>query len=235
MPHFFTTRRRLFDMVKSGHGIWTRFRWEILNVSVDILGGIIFIIGSLFFFPGFSEYENWGAGLFFVGSALYLLVTGHDWVELRRHLRKIAHKPKRRAVYEWIAVYAYFGATLLFLVGSLLFLSWFAKYETGAWLFIVGSVAFALGAAINVLQVQKEARVAAMRLLNLTALCFLAGSVLFAVASVPYLWDFHSDGDKNTVFTFMAWQYLVGSGLFFLGGVFSGCRVVIKILHSDAV
>lgn len=235
MPHYFTTRTRMFDTVKNGQGIWTGFRWEILNASVHVLGGIIFIFGSIFFFPRFSELSDWGAALFFVGSAFYLLVTGHDWIELKRHLRKIAKQPARRGAYERVAVYAYFIATVTFVFGSLLFLSCIDMKKTGAWMFVLGSLGFASGAAINVLQIHHTSRVMAMRLMNLTALCFLAGSVLFAVASLPYLWDFRNEADKNMVYAFMAWQYLVGSVLFFMGGVFSGWRVVAKIRDSGAL
>ena len=55
--------------------------------------------------------------------------------------------------------------------------------------------------------------------MNLTAIAFIVGSVLFTVASVPYLWDVKAPSDRTTLYAFLAWQYLIGSVLFFLGGV----------------
>jgi hypothetical protein len=47
--------------------------------------------------------------------------------------------------------------------------------------------------------------------------------VLFTVASVPYLWKVAAS-DRETLYAFLAWQYLVGSILFFAGGVFNYWR-----------
>ncbi|MEZ5836282.1 MAG: hypothetical protein R3D03_11185 [Geminicoccaceae bacterium] len=52
-----------------------------------------------------------------------------------------------------------------------------------------------------------------LQLMNLTALAFVAGSVLFTVASVPYLWQFASHQDERRSGTFLASQYVAGSVL----------------------
>jgi len=63
--------------------------------------------------------------------------------------------------------------------------------------------------------------------MNLTAVSFIDGSILFAVASAPYLWTIENPTDRYTLFTFLAWQYLIGSALFLLGGVFNYCRAYV--------
>lgn len=68
--------------------------------------------------------------------------------------------------------------------------------------------------------VQAEDKIT-LQMLNLTALTFVTGSVLFAVASILYLWTVQSPVDEETIDTFLGWQYLVGSVLFLLGGVFN--------------
>jgi hypothetical protein len=57
-----------------------------------------------------------------------------------------------------------------------------------------------------------------------SAVSFIVGAVLFTVASVPYLWDVATKSDRTTLYAFLAWQYLVGSVLFFAGGVFNYWR-----------
>jgi hypothetical protein len=60
--------------------------------------------------------------------------------------------------------------------------------------------------------------------MNLTAISFIAGSVLFLVASIPYLWTIESAAERYTLFTYIAWEYEIGSVLFFLGGVYNYSR-----------
>jgi hypothetical protein len=52
----------------------------------------------------------------------------------------------------------------------------------------------------------------------------VVGSTLFVVASVPYLWTIESSADRTKLFAFLAAQYLAGSVLFLLGGVFNYWR-----------
>ena len=97
-------------------------------------------------------------------------------------------------------------------------------YDTAAWFFVIGSLLFVLGACINVVQVQQGDTLFARKMMGFTALCFVVGSVLFAVASIPYLWRYEAAADRTMEYAFLAWQYLVGSVLFFLGGVFNYWR-----------
>lgn len=225
MPHYFTTRARLYDAAQGKPGIWARYHWEILNMTIYKLGGVVFIIGSVLFFPRFEAYADWGAWVFFFGSLLYLVVTGHDWIELRRHLRSPSDKKVRRDLLEIIAVYSYLIGTLMFTVGSLFYLSFVGLFVAGTWLFILGSLAFALGAVINVLQVVQASDLRVLQLMNLTAVSYVSGSLLFVVASIPYLWNVENHHDHDVLHAFLAWQYIVGSVLFLLGGVFNTYRV----------
>ncbi|MGX1096773.1 YrhK family protein [Amorphus sp. MBR-141] len=219
MPHLFVNRPRLHDLVGEQPSLKTHFRWETLNAIVYEAGGLVFIAGSICFFPALSAWADTGAWTFFAGSLLYLLVTGHDMAELVRHHR---HRGAPADVWEKLEFWAgasYLAGTLLFVVGSVLFLSSVGLTTAGAWCFIAGSLLFVAGAVINVLQIVQADDLVTLQLMNLTALTFVVGSVLFAVASIPYLWDFASEGDSRTLDGFLAWQYLVGSGLFFAGGL----------------
>ena len=52
--------------------------------------------------------------------------------------------------------------------------------------------------------------------------------MLFTVASVPYLWSVAPE-DREILYDFLAWQYLIGSILFLLGGIFNYWRAYLVI------
>jgi hypothetical protein len=70
--------------------------------------------------------------------------------------------------------------------------------------------------------------------MNLTAVAFVVGSVVFAVASIPYLWQLKASSDRTTLDACLAWQYLFGSVLFFLGGVFNYWRAYVVVREARA-
>ena len=86
---------------------------------------------------------------------------------------------------------------------------------------------------INVLQIVQASTLVTLQLMNLTAVTFVIGAVLFTVASIPYLWKVTNPSLKTTLYDFLAWQYLIGSMLFLLGGVFNYWRAYM-VMH-DAI
>jgi len=225
MPHLFTNRLRLHDLTGRREDLRRQFMWETINAVVYKLGGAIFVAGSILFFPSFDAYADLGALIFLFGSILYLVVTGHDMIEAARHWRGLAARDIWARL-ELVAAVAYVLGTVLFCVGSVLFLSWVGLADAGAWCFVSGSLMFVLGACINVLQIVQAASMVTLQLMNLTAVCFVVGSVLFVVASVPYLWTV-APRDRDELYAFLAWQYLAGSALFLAGGVFNYWRAYI--------
>ncbi|MGB5328972.1 MAG: YrhK family protein [Gammaproteobacteria bacterium] len=232
MPHMFTNRPRLHDLTKGSQDLRSQFRWETINAILYKIGGVLFIIGSIFFFPRFEAYADLGAWVFFVGSLVYLVVTVHDLAEVRHHWR-LSKSHDRDTILEYAASASYVWGTVLFTVGSVFFLSSVGWLKAGAWCFVIGSLLFVLGACINVLQIVKSSSIKILQLMNLTAITFVVGAVLFTVASVPYLWSVAAKSDRATLYAFLAWQYLVGSVLFFLGGVFNYWRAYVVV--GDAI
>lgn len=230
MPHLFANRDRMYALTGDVTDPHTRFLWESLNAVLYKLGGGIFMAGSLLFFPRFAAYQDLGAWLFFAGSQLYLVVTLHDLLEALAYRRRSLHKG-RRSDLELLAAAVYLVGTLLFTVGSVFFLSQIGWFAAGAWCFVVGSLLFVVGASINILLIVHARTLVTMQLMNLTAVAFVVGSVLFAVASVPYLWTVEDRTDRLTLYAFLAWQYLVGSGLFLLGGLFNYWRAT--LIHRE--
>jgi len=233
MPHLFTNRPRMHDLTASSADLRAQFRWETINAVAYKLGGLVFIIGSILFFPRFEAYADVGASTFFAGSLIYLLVTVHDLLEVRRNWRESA-PPHTGQVLDYIAALSYVWGTILFTVGSVFFLSAVGWVTAGAWTFVVGSLLFVLGACVNVLQIVRAESRLTLQLMNLTALTFVVGSVLFAVASIPYLWPAAPQPFERTLFAFLAWQYLTGSALFFLGGLFNYWRAYVVVRSEIA-
>jgi len=234
MPHMFVNRPRLHDLTKGQTDLRDQFRWETINAVFYKLGGIIFVIGSILFFPAFERFANIGAWTFFIGSLLYLIVTVHDLLEVRRHWQA-SERHDHSEILEYVAAASYVWGTVLFTVGSIFFLSWVGLFTAGAWCFVLGSLLFVIGACINVLQIVQARSLITLQLMNLTAVSFVAGSILFTVASVPYLWTMENAADRETLYSFLAWQYLIGSVLFLLGGVLNYWRAYIIIQNEIAV
>ena len=232
MPHMFTNRPRLHDLTKGSQDLRSQFRWETINAILYKIGGVLFIIGSIFFFPRFEAYADLGAWVFFFGSLVYLVVTVHDLAEVRHHWR-LSKSHDRDTILEYAASASYVWGTVLFTVGSVFFLSSVGWLKAGAWCFVIGSLLFVQGACINVLQIVKSSSIKILQLMNLTAITFVVGAVLFTVASVPYLWSVSAKSDRTTLYAFLAWQYLAGSMLFFLGGVFNYWRAYVVV--GDAI
>ena len=162
-----------------------------------------------------------GSDCFFFGSLIYLLVTGHDLIEVFVYARQRKDPETVWDRLEAWAAWTYVFGTVLFVIGSIFFLSSVDLPKAGAWCFIIGSVLFVIGAVINVIQIVQADDLVTLQMMNLTALTFVVGSALFAVASIPYLWSIASERDETLLDGFLAWQYLVGSILFFIGGLFN--------------
>lgn len=56
MPHLFTSRPRQYTLFPEKKFGISSFYWELINAILYIVGGIIFIFGSIFFLP---KYEKW--------------------------------------------------------------------------------------------------------------------------------------------------------------------------------
>jgi len=228
MPHLFTNRPRLHSLTRDRTDLRSHLLWETINAVFYKIGGIVFIIGSVLFFPALDKYADWGAWTFFFGSLIYLVVTVHDLAEVGKHFLSTENRPLD-SLLECIAALSYVSGTVLFTIGSVFFLSAVGWFHKGAWCFIVGSLCFVVGAGINVLQIVQSRSILTLQLMNLTAVTFVVGSVLFSVASVPYLWKVTDQRLLVTLDTFLAWQYLVGSILFFTGGVFNYWRALVVV------
>ncbi|WP_227368830.1 YrhK family protein [Halomonas sp. M20] len=217
MPHLITHRPRVSDLSSKDPHSRTHEIWETVNAYSYKLGGLAFVFGSIFFFPALSQYLVIGDWLFFTGSLVYLLVTGHDLLEVLKYWRM--HSTRSFADYiEYVAAWSYVLGSALFTVGSLCFLPSLEAVAIGSWSFIIGSVLFVIGGFANLLQVVEAPSMIYMQLFNITVAQFILGSGLFTIASIPYLWHLDAAAERQ-VTTLAASSFLFASVLFFLGGV----------------
>jgi hypothetical protein len=49
---------------------------------------------------------------------------------------------------------------------------------------------------------------------------------------VPYIWTIQAESDRTILYAFLAWQYLIGSVLFFMGGVFNYWRAYLVMREA---
>lgn len=228
MPHLVANRVRQHAVIGVNPSRREHFRWETINAITYDIGGVIFIVGSTLFLPRLAAYADIGAWLFAIGSLLYLIVNVHDLTEVARTTGRERSHSASKAL-EATATLIYLIGSALFCVGSLLFLSVVDRAHWGAWCFVVGSLLFAAGASVNVIQIVQQRTLVTLQLMNLTAVSFIVGSVLFTVASIPYLWNLGNATDRTRLLTFLAWQFVVGSALFLLGGIFNHWRAYIVV------
>jgi predicted membrane channel-forming protein YqfA (hemolysin III family) len=212
MAHYITNRKRSY---KSGS---ESFIWEALNASTYIVGALCFVVGSVFFLPTLEKYAAAGAWLFMIGSLVYLAVSLHDFAETLIYYRN-NRRHGRKTILEFLTVTGYVIASVLFLLGSVFFLPSMFKEAWGAWGFIIGSALFAVGAVISVTQITEASMLICLQLLNAVAICFVIGSILFLIPSIPYLWSVDESNLTQKLFTYLAAQLIFASLLFLAGGV----------------
>jgi hypothetical protein len=233
VPHLFVNRPRQHALASRHPGGRQNHTWETINTTVYIAGGVMFIWGSVLFFPEPESVSDRGAWVFFFASLMYVAVTGHDLLEVVRHRATLQRELTIWDRYEAWAALSYLVGSVLFAAGSVFFLDAVGWYTAGSWTFIIGSLLFVFGAVINVLEVMQAPDRRILQLMNLTAITFVTGSILFVVASIPYLFTLQSDTDQRTVDAFLAAQYVIGSALFLLGGLFNYRRARIVALRED--
>lgn len=217
MPHLVTHRPRLTNLRSNDETDGSHKVWETFSAFSYELGGVMFVIGSVCFFPALSSYMAAGDWLFIVGSILYLLVTGHELLEVHKYWRRHGTQTFADRI-EFVAAWSYVLGSVLFVIGSVCFLPAVDAIVPGAWMFIVGSALFFIGGLVNILQVVEAPSLIYMQLFNFTVALFVIGSALFAEASIPYLWHL-GEPARSHMSNFDAAQYVFGSVLFLIGGM----------------
>lgn len=232
MAHLFLERTRELHPWRAPDSAADHHLWETIKTSVYMVAGLVYIAASIFFFPLLQKYSAVGAWMFFCGSLLYFIVSAHDMVEVIRH-RRSSDTWSFQDELERIAAATYLGGAVLFVAGRIAFLIREMHDPAAHYCFVIGSLLFVAGACVNTLQIVRAPTKRMLQLMNLTAVSFVAGSLLFTVASIPYLWNIEASMDRRVLFLFLAWQYLIGSALFLAGGLFNYWRACLAHRAHD--
>jgi hypothetical protein len=215
MPHLFANRSRQFALLKPADHPF-HYVWQWVSAFLYIIGGILLVVGSVFFLPKYDDYEVEGTYMFLVASILYLWVSTHDIIEVIKAPRE---EDNNDLILELMAGFSYAIGAILFIVGSIFFLPGNTYNEiAGAWLFIMGSVLFVVGACVNAKQIWSSPDTVSAQIANLIAVNFVMGSTFYLSASIPYLFDFQSESDANTEYKYIATIYIIGSVNFVIAG-----------------
>lgn len=232
MPRHLVNRARAFHIFHPGDYLdkanrHVHLSWEWLAAYLYVAGGVFLIIGSIFFLPQYSAYMADGSYMFVIASILYLWVSIHDLIEIFKATTFLKSTQTTTAhLMEVVAGFSYALGAALFIVGSILFLPTIAIEEPAALCFITGSCLFVVGACVNVVQTYDSPDRISLQYANLEAMTFVAGSCIYVCASIPYLFDFDTDGDAEEIYRFLAILYIWGSVMFLIGGIINIFRLL---------
>lgn len=213
---------------------------------LDICGALVFMVGSVCFFPVLSQNLDIflaGCSLFILGAAIYLVLSAINLAEALRE--------KDRGSWETHQHFLYFVGSFFFLVGTILYWPSRAQWKTieylkgvspvqyfnlfppeleGTLLFILGSVVFAAAAFINGVNETAAGDTVSGQLLRASTSLYMAGSLLFVVSSFAFLPSF---GLSDQILGLGAAGFLVGSAFYFFGGIASFARKRLELRSPE--
>ena len=194
---------------------------------LSIIASVAFVVGSVMFLPTYAEFVDIGSGLFAGGSLLFVKTSSNEGqaVDL---LGATRIPPKSAVVCNVVG-------SVLYTVGSVLFLSFIGQATLGAACFIAGSVLFTIApllqlCATDPLLDEEFARIELgnryrscwiLRPIDFVQILSAVGAVLFLAGSVIYVLPQPS----NTLLEVAAWMFIVGAACFL-------CRSMIPVVSS---
>lgn len=191
------------------------------DLRVFLWGCALFVVGSLIYCGictfslaesvrerGFCTFEACENALYLAGSVIFVVGTILYWPPE-------AHHKGMDWLVESISLGAYFNL--------------FTPEFEGTLLFIVGSLLFVCAAFVNGLD-QRTFDSSESRLLGATTTLYMGGSLLFVIGSVAFLPDM---GCTDQMLTLGAWCFVVGSVLYVVGSVVSLIRTARELRSPD--
>lgn len=234
MPHLLIERIRTNIFVTRKTHPVIAYVVEVL----DIIAGILFIVGSVCFLPPYSErliVFLTGCIIYVVGSGIYVFICMFSLTE--------AYLEKGVRTWEFYENALYLIGSWIFFVGTVFYwpeeahhhvvrsiqqcslaqyFNLFSPEFEGTLLFIAGSILFAMAAFTNALN-QRTSDDIASRLLTMVTSLYMLGSILFVGGSVAFLPDL---GCNLRMMTIGAWAFIIGSTLFLIGAIVSLIRTI---------
>jgi hypothetical protein len=212
---------------------------------LDILGGLIFVAGSVCFLPKYAEDVDVfvvGCNLFVVGSVQYVIVCCLTLAE--------ALNEKGTWTFEAIENFGWVVGSFVFLIGTILYFpdrdacakgvsgnfktseaeekchslaQHMNKHDKAFWgtvLFIAGSMIFVIAVFINAMNQRKFIKWH-HRMVSIVSFNYMIGSLLFCMGSIAFL---PNAGCGPEMVSLGAWMFIIGSGFFVVAGIASIIR-----------
>jgi hypothetical protein len=204
---------------------------ELVSGSLEVLAGLIFVVGSVCFLPQYTRNINvfvFGCLQFIVGGCIYVGLSGFALLDA-------VHKGVSRS--KLFEHFLFFIGSIIFVYGTILFwpessdmhvyvealkeMSIVQYYDLmlpeleATVLFMIGSAIFALAAVLKVLGSGPEDD-PDNQIDSLYCICHLLAGLLFVIGSVPYLPPLQCTDYQVGV---GACCFIVGSVIFMLSGV----------------
>ncbi|KAL3661519.1 hypothetical protein V7S43_013279 [Phytophthora oleae] len=192
------------------------------------LGSILFLLGSIYFYPELSIKWDGNAGVFaswcfVVGCLMFFTGANLDFIQTIRY----NHGTQLRQVIRAYNALANYMATSIFILGALYFLpTWYPKApELGCWSFIAGCVLFCPAAIVEILFIcmtHEDPRVTGFKIKNIAcwgtvaALGTFIGALFFILGSYYYLPRYINRVDDGTHYMNMAITFYVIGSVFFI-------------------
>lgn len=187
--------------VKEGERVlqpWEKI-YEVCRVLSCFFGAVLFLAGSIFFYPKYSVLGDgqggvFGSWAFVIGCLCFFSVANLDFINMVR----FNHGGIVRRTLRAYNALCYVMASSIFILGSLYFLpTWYPKApELGCWSFIVGSILFCIAALVDIVFIcmtHDDPRVSGFKIGNIVcwgtvgALGTFIGALLFTIGSYYYL------------------------------------------------
>lgn len=208
---------------------------------IDILSGLIILIGSACFLPSFAQDMDifiLGCALFVVGTTGYLIISIFT-------LSEAIYENGLESL-EACENSLYVAGSLLFNAGTILywpdegnwpitvaskellpgqFFNWFSPEFEGTVLFIIGSLFFAMAAYVNGLS-QRDFDTPIQKLLTAATTFYMMGALLLVMGSVAWLPEL---GCGQRMEEFGAVMFVIGSLAYVIGGVISLVRTSMQL------
>ncbi|KAJ8603499.1 hypothetical protein CTAYLR_005107 [Chrysophaeum taylorii] len=213
--------------------------FEKLLGQLYILAGVMFVLGSVCFLPGFEGVYVDGVWLYFMGGVIYLKTSLFDLEEAYKGGGQFEVCMNKMYV---VGTISYLGATIMYAPAVEAKMGGYQASLAGSWGFIIGSLFFVMACFLNgahtghafspTLEVDDPSKVLLAKILVLcTTNSTMLGALLFLVGSVLYLPNIGCDDLTVQIGT---WCFLVGSLFFTIAGILPVVRRTYANVEQDA-
>lgn len=198
--------------------------------GVNLLIAIAQFCACWGFYPEYSHFYKTACIMFLVTSVISVFVLGHAIHEAHEH-HSLNDKEEGKHQREVAELILFLLASLLFAVGSILFLPEMTKYHevadihAGTWCFLLGSAQLALAFFVNSLSVAAHGTWGHQTLRNKLAIISLflgqAGSILFLIGTPAYFPELASGCSSRgwNITRFGTDMYVAGAVSYMLGAL----------------